>query len=71
MCNAVEYCKVSFKWCSTWKVDSSSLGESRGKIHFAVRENDEPDEEDIFEATLNRQLNLENDEEFLSLALID
>ncbi|KAI7970733.1 hypothetical protein EIK77_007913 [Talaromyces pinophilus] len=49
---AVQYCRVKFKWFSSNKVGSSSLGPTRWKVHWGVRDAQEMDEDDIIEAEL-------------------
>lgn len=63
---AVEYCKVKFKWYSSRKVESSSLGKNRWKIHFGVR-GGEVEEDDVLEATLSGDVELRDDDQGLTL----
>jgi hypothetical protein len=59
MVYAVQYCKVNFKWFSSKKVEKSSLGPTKWKIHWGVRTAEEVDEDDVVEAELEEEFDEE------------
>lgn len=50
MIYAVQYCKVNFKWYSSRKLETGSLGKTRWQVHWGVRASDETVEDDIVDA---------------------
>lgn len=58
---AVEYCKVRFKWYSSRKVETSSLGETKWKIHWGVRTGTDEVEDDVVEAEVDDDPELGDD----------
>jgi hypothetical protein len=60
MVYAVQYCKVNFKWYSSRKVETGSLGRTRWKLHWGVRTSDETEEDDVLEADLDEDIGVES-----------
>jgi hypothetical protein len=58
---AIEYCKVRFKWYSSKKVESSSLGQTKWKVHWGVRAGAEEVEDDVVEAEVVEDLEVDKD----------
>ncbi|KAI4213914.1 MAG: hypothetical protein LQ351_003609 [Letrouitia transgressa] len=52
MVYAVQYCKVSFKWYSSRKLDTAFLGKTRWQVHWGVRALEEIAEDDVIEAVV-------------------
>ena len=52
MIYAVQYCKVKFKWYSSQKLETGSLGKTRWRVHWGVRASDESLEDDVVEAAV-------------------
>jgi len=64
---AVQYRKVVFKWYSSRSLDSASLEKSnRWKIQWGVRGQEDDGEDDVLEANLTDELELDFEEQYVS-----
>jgi hypothetical protein len=61
MVYAVQYCRVKFKWYSSRKIEKSSLGPTKWKVHWGVRALEEPEDDDTVQAELSDDLYGESD----------
>ena len=59
MVYAIQYCKVKFKWYSSRKLETGSLGKTRWQVHWGVRTSELVVEDDVLEAELDGDIGSE------------